>query len=104
LLDLPNPNSSIAALRLSDGAVLLAFNDSKKGRSNLRLAISADGRTGWRRLATLDEEEGRSFAYPYFLRALDGTIHLVYAWQMKRIKHVAFNEVWVRARQAEAGP
>jgi predicted neuraminidase len=103
-LDLPNPNSSSAAMRLSDGAVLMAFNDSKEERSNLRLAVSPDGKTGWRRLATLDEKEGVKFAYPYFLRARDGTIHLVYSWKMKRIKHVEFNEAWVRARQAEAGP
>ena len=40
---LPNDDSSAAAIRLSSGAVLLAFNSSPKFRDTLSLAVSADG-------------------------------------------------------------
>ncbi|MCE9518386.1 MAG: exo-alpha-sialidase, partial [Verrucomicrobia bacterium] len=39
-IGLPNPDAGIDALRLFDGRLLLAFNDSKKSRDNLSLAIS----------------------------------------------------------------
>lgn len=34
------------------------------------------------------------------IRARDGRLHLVYSWQMKRIRHVTFNEARLRAREA----
>jgi predicted neuraminidase len=30
-----------------------------------------------------------------------GTIHLVYAWKMRRIRHVMMNESWLRRQPAE---
>jgi predicted neuraminidase len=100
-LDLPNNDSSVSALRLTDGSVLLAFNDDSRGRSNLKLAVSRDGRQNWKRLATLDEEQGEKFAYPYMIRASDGMIHLVYSWKMQRIRHVVFNEAWLAELQQD---
>jgi predicted neuraminidase len=94
-VDLPNNDASIAALRLVDGRVLLAFSDDVKGRSNMTLAVSSDGRQDWQRLVTLDHDPNARFAYPYMVRAQDGMIHLVYSWKMKRIRHVAFNEPWL---------
>ena len=41
-LDLPNADAGLDAVRLSDGRLLLAFNDSKTGRENLRLALSVE--------------------------------------------------------------
>jgi len=95
---LPNPDASIAAVRLSTGGVLLAFNDSPDDRANLRLAVSADGVGGWRRIATLAEEPGASFGYPYMIRDAAGTVHLVHEWKKRRVRHLAFNEAWVAAR------
>ncbi len=94
-LDLPNPNSSVAALRLSSGAVLMAFNDAPDSRKNLTLAVSPDGIRDWQRIAVLDEDPSGLFAYPYLIQATDGLIHLAYAWKMKKIRHIAFNEAWV---------
>lgn len=99
---LPNPDASIAAVRLSCGTVLLAFNDSPRDRTNLRLAVSADGMNGWRRIATLAEEPGGSFAYPYMIQDAGGTIHLVHEWNKRRIRHLAFNEAWIAARREAA--
>jgi predicted neuraminidase len=100
-LDLPNPDSGLSAVRLSDGRVLLAFNDTDTGRENLRLAASEDEGRTWRRLATLEDEPGAEFSYPYLLQARDGKIHLVYTWKRKAIKHVAFNAAWLNARQGQ---
>jgi predicted neuraminidase len=95
---LPNPDASIAAVRLSSGAVLLAFNDSLHDRTNLRLAVSADGVDGWRRIATLAEDSGGSFGYPFMIQDAAGTVHLVHEWNKQRVRHLAFNEAWVTAR------
>ena len=100
-LDLPNPDSGLTALRLADGRVLLAFNDSAAGRGNLSLAVSNDEGRTWRRLATLAEEAGAEFSYPFLLRTRDGKIHLAYTWKRKGIKHVAFNSAWLNARQSQ---
>lgn len=98
--DLPNPDAPVDVLPMSDGRLLIAFNDSPSGRSVLRLAASSDRGATWERLATLEDEPGGRFAYPYMIRARDGRLHLVYSWQMKRIRHVTFNEAWLRAREA----
>jgi predicted neuraminidase len=100
-LDLPNPDSGLAALRLTDRRVLLAFNDSAAGRENLRLAVSQDEGRSWRRVATLAEEPGAGFSYPFLLQTRDGKIHIVYTCKRKGIKHAAFNTAWLNSRQAQ---
>ena len=95
---LPNSDSGLDAIRLFDGRILLAFNDSSTGRENLRLALSTDEGRTWSRSATLEEEPGREFSYPYLIQAHDGEIHLVYTWKRKAIKHAAFNLAWLDAQ------
>ncbi len=94
-LSLPNPNSSMAAVRLSTGAVLMAFNDSRENREDMTLAVSPDGVNNWQRIAKLDQQPGTYFAYPYMVQSADGLIHLVYTWQMKKVRHFVLNEAWV---------
>jgi predicted neuraminidase len=101
-LDLPNPDSGLASLRLADGRVLLVFNDSDAGRENLRLAVTEDEGRTWRRVATLAEEPRAEFSYPFLIQARDGNLHLVYTWKRKAIKHVAFNITWLDAKQSGA--
>jgi predicted neuraminidase len=102
LLDLPNPDSSVNALLLSEGQILLAFNDSKRARDNLSLAVSPDGGANWMRIAEIENNPGEEFSYPYMIRGQDGRIHLVYTWRRKRIKHVVFNENWINAKIKKA--
>jgi predicted neuraminidase len=102
VLDLPNPDSALNALLLSNGSILLAFNDSKYYRENLRLAISGDSGVSWTRVATLEDMEGQEFSYPYMIRGRNGLIHLVYTWRRKGIKHVEFNEAWIREQMKKA--
>jgi predicted neuraminidase len=103
-LDLPNPDAGLDGIRLHDGRLLLAFNDSATGRENLRLALSADEGRTWTRTATLAEEPGADFSYPFLVQARNGVVHLVYSWQRKSIKHVTFNAAWLDQRTNEARP
>jgi predicted neuraminidase len=98
-LDLPNANSGLDALRLTDGRLLLAFNDSSIGRENLRLAVSVDEGRTWTRVATLAEEAGTFFSYPFLIQGGNGHIHIVYTWKGKAIKHAEFNMAWLDERQ-----
>ncbi len=98
---LANPDASVAAVRLSTGAVLVAFNNSTSGRENMSLAVRDSGSDAWSVIATLDREPGRKFAYPYMVQDRRGLVHLVYTWKMQRVRHVAFNEAWILAQPRE---
>ncbi len=97
-LALPNPDAAVNALPLSGGRILLAFNESPKGRENLQLALSIDGGETWQRVERIEEGKGAEFSYPYMIRDSHGRIHLVYTWHRMRIKHVVFNEAWINFR------
>jgi hypothetical protein len=91
-------------VRLQDGAVLLAFNNSANSRENLSLALSRDGGRRWTIIHTFEEGERAgdgsrvNFSYPYIIQASDGVVHLVYSWHHTHVKHVSFNETWIRQR------
>jgi predicted neuraminidase len=99
--ELFNRDSGQCVIRLSDGTLLCAYNDLSPGkRENLRLAISADEGRTWRTIATVAEEAGQEFSYPYLVRSADGTIRMVYSARQTQIVYAEFNEAWVR-QQAE---
>lgn len=98
---LPNPDASVAAVRLSNGALLVALNHSAADREDLSLAIHDPSSDEWRIVATLDREPGQKFAYPYMIQDHRGLVHLVYTWKMKRIRHVAMNERWIFSQPSE---
>ncbi len=100
VIPLPNPDSGLDAIRLSDGRLLVAFNDSASGRENLRLAISRDDGRTWAGVTTLAEEAGADFSYPFLMQARGGTVHLVYTWKREAIKHVTFNTAWLDERRS----
>jgi predicted neuraminidase len=94
-LALPNSDSGLDAIRLADGRMLLAFNDSETGRESLGLAVSEDGGATWIRRARLESESDSEFSYPYLLQTSGGRIHLVYTWKRKAIKYASFNPSWL---------
>lgn len=98
---LPNPDASVAAVRLSDGTVLLACNLARQGRATLDLVLFDPAAEAWHRLATLDDEPGERFAYPYMVQDRRGRVHLVYTWKMRRVRHVVMNEAWLHAQPRE---
>ena len=87
LTDLPNNNSGLDAVRLKDKRILLIYNHTEKGRTPLNLAISSDRGKTWAPGLVLEKSRGE-FSYPAIIQAKDGTIHAVYTWKRRRIKHV----------------
>jgi predicted neuraminidase len=98
---LPNPNSGIDAVKLKDGAVALAYNDTRRGRSPLNLAFSFDDGSTWTAPLTLESGPGE-YSYPAIIQTLDGELHISYTWNRLRIKHVAIDPA--AAEQAARSP
>jgi predicted neuraminidase len=92
---LPNPDAGISGLQVSDGSLLVAYNDSPKDRSDLSLAISRDQGGSWSKIVSLQREEGASFSYPYLFRTAEGRIRLAYTWKGRELRLITFNEAWV---------
>ena len=89
LTSLPNPNSGIDAVTLSDGRHLIVYNHTTQGRSPLNVAVSRDGRT-WNPVHVLESEPGE-YSYPAVIQAADGRVHVTYTWKRQRIKHVVLD-------------
>lgn len=103
---LPNPDAGICAVRISGNRLLMVFNDSKPrhgSRDNLRLAVSDLHGKDWTRIATLEDAANQSFAYPFIIQTRDGLFHIVFSYNLNRIKHLTFNEAWIEERIREAG-
>ena len=90
---LPNPNSGIDAVTLSNGTQLLVYNpttitpDGRGGpRTPLCIALSSDGKN-WKDVVTLETEPGE-YSYPAVIQTSDGRVHITYTWKRKLIKHV----------------
>jgi len=101
---LPNFDSGVCALRLPDGRLICALNDAKnRKRENLRLALSADGGTSWQIIATLEEEPGEEFSYPYLIIGKNGRVLMVYSALGHEIRVAEFNTAWIDEQLARAG-
>lgn len=55
---LSNPDAAISAVALPDGRLLLVFNDTKRERDALSLAVSADGGATWETVYQLEDQRG----------------------------------------------
>jgi alpha-L-rhamnosidase len=84
--ELPNPNSGADAVSLKDGRAFLVYNHTRKGRSPLNAAISADGKN-WRAALVLEDQPGE-YSYPAVIQARDGLVHITYTWKRQNIRHV----------------
>jgi predicted neuraminidase len=85
-IDLPNPNAGIDAVRLRDGRIVLAFNNSDEQRTPLNLAISTDGEH-FRVFNTLEDGPGE-YSYPAIIQAANGDLLITYTWRRETIKFV----------------
>ena len=102
--DIPNPGTSLENIRLRNGDWIMVSNDLENGRYSLVAAISDDEGATWKWRRHLDgrptERINSQFHYPSVIQAKDGSIHVTYSYfvpEGKSIKHVRFNEDWVKA-------
>jgi predicted neuraminidase len=83
---LPNPNAGLDAVTLRDGRHLLVYNHTRRGRSPLNVAVSADGRV-WQAALVLEDQPGMEFSYPAVIQTRDGLVHITYTWKRQRVRH-----------------
>lgn len=90
---LPNNNSGLDAVTLSNGMHVIAYNhvpgtpgEWGGKRTPLNVSVSKDGET-WSPKLVLEDQPGE-YSYPAILEGSDGSIHIVYTWNRKRIKYV----------------
>ena len=113
--NLSNPDSTIDAVRLDDGRILLVYNDNAAVRNPLSIAISDDRGSGraearlsagvaFRKLRDIENEPGQDFSYPSLVRARDGTFYLTYTWHYRSaIKCVHFDTNWLGLTPVSGG-
>ncbi|MBN2476442.1 MAG: exo-alpha-sialidase [Pirellulales bacterium] len=104
---LPNPNSGIDGVTLSDGRQLLVYNHtvrggpSPRGREMLNVALSPDGKL-WNAALVLENEPGE-FSYPAVIQTADGLVHTTYTWQRQRVRHVVVDPTRLLLREMPEG-
>lgn len=100
-LEIFNPNSAVAGVKLGNGAYLLALNNIEAGRYRLVLMMSNPKSGEWHVIETLEndealpEQERKEFSYPYLLSTHGDDAHLVYTWDRKKIRHIYFSSAWL---------
>jgi predicted neuraminidase len=93
LIDVPNSNSPVDVITLSDGRILMVYNNSAtRPRAPLSLAISSDGTT-FKHLLDIEADITTDFHYPCMQKDKSGSIHISYTYDgRKGIKYVRLLE------------
>ncbi|HYW46512.1 MAG TPA: exo-alpha-sialidase [Bryobacteraceae bacterium] len=102
--EIPNPGTSLEAVRLRDGNWILVYNDIEQDRYSLVAALSDDEGATWKWKRHLDGRPTAAvvsqYHYPSVIQAKDGAIHVTYSYfvaEGKSIKHARFDEDWIKA-------
>ena len=102
--EIPNPGTSLEAVRLRSGNWILVYNDIESKRYSLVAALSDDEGATWKWKRHLDGRPDRAvtdeYHYPSVIQSRDGMIQVTYSYFVKEgksIKHARFNEEWVKA-------
>lgn len=88
-LDLPNHSTSLSALRLSNGSIVVLHNHVVPGgtsRNMLRLSIAKDARTWTHVMDVAHGKAGEEFSYPD-LRQIGNELHITYTSRREAIAH-----------------
>ncbi len=95
--DRPHPGAGIEAILLESGNLLLIYNDKESSpRDKLAVSLSTDRGETWPYTRHLEDTPGERFDYPSIVQAKDGSLHTSYSYNLRTIKHVHFNEAWVK--------
>jgi len=89
-----NPDAGISMTRLTNGHLVLVFNDSETLRTPLSIARSTDEGRTWETPLHLESNPGE-YSYPCVIQTRDGKIHVSYTYRRYAIKHVELNEDWL---------
>ena len=117
---LPNNNASIQAARLSNGHLVMVFNNTNAThhrdkpasgpRKPLSVALSVDGGKTWPWVRDVesgtpgkdaeydlpDQVGHDEYSYPSIKQSSDGSVHMSYTFRRATIKYVTFSEEWIR--------
>lgn len=97
--DLKCPDSGIAMTKLKSGRVLLAYNDTEQwDRTPFNVIQSTDDGKTWGDSRVLEQDWGE-FSYPCIIQTSDGMIHVTYTYRRFSIKHVTFDENWLKTKE-----
>jgi predicted neuraminidase len=107
-MEIRNPDSSVSCIVLKNGNWLLVCNDlrgrKRHGRGRLTAFLSDNEGVTWTWRRVLedtpdDADQPIHASYPTVIQTRDGLVHCVYTYTPKpneTIKHVFFNEEWIR--------
>ena len=101
-LEIPNPNSALAALTLANGTRLMVLNNIEAARYRLVMVMREPNSPQWRVVQVLEDnvsllnDQYREFSYPYLISTNGVDAHLAYTWNRTKIKHVYFPAVWFK--------
>ena len=93
-LTLDNPDAAVVGLGLQPEKLVLAFNPSAKGRTELQLDQSSNGKDWWQAAMLAKGDEPAEFSYPA-MGWVDGHLWVTYTVDRKRI-------AWQRFSAAQA--
>lgn len=82
-VDIPNYDSKCHVVAYSDRELIMAYNPVQE-RYPLMLAVSHDGGSSWRDVATIESGPGE-MSYPTLFVDASGRLHLSYTWNRQEI-------------------
>ncbi len=95
--DLVHPGSGFEAIRLENGHLAVVYNDkAERPRDRLAISISDDRGKTWKWKREIENIPGGRFDYPSVIQARDGSLHVTFSYNLETVKHVHFNEEWVK--------
>jgi len=98
LSNVSNPGTSLEMLKLKSGNVVLVFNDSKKSRAALSIALSYDDGKTWPRVKVIEYKKDGVNIYPSVMQDRYGLIHVLYAYDNRNsIAHFVTDEKWIES-------
>jgi predicted neuraminidase len=88
-----NPNSAVDFIKLSNGHLLLVFNDTNEGdRMPLTAAISTDGDKTYPHRRNIVNKPADTAAYPVAIQTRDGKVRVVYTSSERSVVNIAVFE------------